>query len=294
MASTTRSGVPRAMRPVAMPEPARTLPSGLAADSSARTTLVPIAMMRRPRELRLCDLRRDMLGDAVGLVEGKARIKCGIAGRRNARGMGERCEAHVAPSPGLERAPVERKACRWRLEGDRCGGNLCPNIPQCQRLGNMRVLDWPPVLRQSCKRCRTGAKETQLEQARMVEKALDHGFEWAEFEAIAWRQRRRRRPLFRAHAVIARAENNRHEAGWVGKRQPACQADFDRLVPVRNRAAQAGWQRRGVIGDDQVAGIEQRREPARGRSRILPSASTMSSLAERRPRRSATIMPAPR
>ena len=137
-------------------------------------------------QLRPRDLRRGAPRDAVWLVEGKVRVERGIAARRDPRSMRECCKANVVPTPGLERAPVEREACRRRLERDRPGGNLRPNIPQCQRLGNMRVLDRPAVLRQSCKHRRAVAWEVQLEKARMVEKALDDGVKRAEPEAIAW------------------------------------------------------------------------------------------------------------
>jgi len=40
------------MRPLARPSPARTVPSALAPDTSARTTLVPIVMTRRAGEGR--------------------------------------------------------------------------------------------------------------------------------------------------------------------------------------------------------------------------------------------------
>jgi hypothetical protein len=51
MASTTLSCVVAPMRCVAMPAPERTTPCADAACSSARTTVVPIATMRRPLAL---------------------------------------------------------------------------------------------------------------------------------------------------------------------------------------------------------------------------------------------------
>jgi len=50
-ASTTRNAVARPMRPRARRAPARTHPRASAACSSARTTVVPIAMTRPPLDL---------------------------------------------------------------------------------------------------------------------------------------------------------------------------------------------------------------------------------------------------
>ena len=142
-------------------------------------------MMRLPRSSPR-DLRRGALRDVVRLIEGKPRVQRGVAGGRNARGMRECCEADAARTPSLEREPVERKACRWRLERDRPGSNLRPNIPQRQRLGHMRVLDRPAVPRQSCKHRRAVAWEAELDKARMIKKALYDGFKRAEPKVISW------------------------------------------------------------------------------------------------------------
>ena len=49
IASTTRSVVSRPIRPLAIPSPARTMPLAPVANSSARTTVVPMATRRLPR-----------------------------------------------------------------------------------------------------------------------------------------------------------------------------------------------------------------------------------------------------
>ena len=186
IASTTRSGVPRAMRPVAMPFPARTLPSGMAAASSGRTTLVPIAMMRLPRSFARAICVAVRSGMRYGSSKGRRKSSAGSPVEETPGECVSVAKLTSRRRQAWSVTPVERKACRWRLERDRPGGNLHPNIPQCQRLGNMRVLDRPAVLRQSCKYRCVVAWEAQLEQARMVEKALYDGFKRAEPEAISW------------------------------------------------------------------------------------------------------------
>ena len=87
------------MRPRATPSPARTLPSAFAADSSARTTVVPTAMMRRPFALARPIAAAVLLGDAIGLVEREPQVERGIAGRGYAGGVRQRREADAAPPP---------------------------------------------------------------------------------------------------------------------------------------------------------------------------------------------------
>ena len=97
--------------------------------------------------------------------------------------------------------------------------------------------------------------ERQLDQPRMPEHALDHGVERAEPKSIAGEQRRRQRPLFGRRAMVPGTEDHRDEAAHPLPRQRAApgQPHLDggrrRLVLAR----QAGRQRRGVVGDDDVS-----------------------------------------
>ena len=97
-------------------------------------------------------------GMRIGLVEGQPRVERRVAGRGDAGGVGERGEADAARAPAPQRAPVEREAGRRRLEGDRAGGDARPDVPERQRLGDMRVLDRPSVPRDArpdrVRRCR--------------------------------------------------------------------------------------------------------------------------------------------
>ena len=144
-----------------------------AAASSARTTLVPMATMRPPSALARAMAAALRRGDAVGLVEGEPPVERRIARRGDSGGMRERGDTDAAPPPGGERAPVERKPRRGRLEGDRVGGDPRPDVPESQRCGNMRVLDRPPVPRESGEDGCALAEEPQAEKPRMAEKGFD-------------------------------------------------------------------------------------------------------------------------
>ena len=87
---------------------------------------------------------------------------------------------------------------------------------------------------------------------------LHDGVQRPEPEPVARRQGRRRRAVFRARAMIARAEDDGGEAGGVADRQPAGEPDLDRLATRQMRAAEAGRQGCRVVGNDQVTGVRTR------------------------------------
>ena len=95
--------------------------------------------------LRSRDCRRGPLRDAKRLVEGELRVQRRISGRGEAGGVGQRSKSDAAPPPDRQRAPMKRKAGRGRFECDRVGRNSGPDVPQRQRLGDVRVLDRRPV-----------------------------------------------------------------------------------------------------------------------------------------------------
>ena len=190
--------------------------------------------------------------------------------------------------------PVERKSRRGRLERDRVGSNPCPDLPESQRLGDMRVLDRPPMPGQSGEHGVTPAEETQVRKARMAEQALDLRRKRPEGETVARCESRRGRPVFRAHAVIARPERDGDEPGRIAESHPCRKPHLDRVAARTVRAAQARRQGGGVVGDDEVARPNIDASAERGRWRILPSASAAKSRADPPSGRSASVMPAPR
>ena len=146
-------------------------------------------MTRPPRRLGLGDRRRGAGGNAVRLVERQLLVEHGIAGRRDAGGMGERGEADAALPPGVQRAPVERKAGRRRLERHRVGGDRRPHVPQRQRLGDVRVLDRPAVPRQPGQDMLRGCPRSAARQGvdGRASRSIDGG-ERAEPQAVARRR----------------------------------------------------------------------------------------------------------
>jgi hypothetical protein len=64
----------------------------------------------------------------------------------------------------------------------------------------------------------------------MIEQTFDDGGQWAEREAIAGREWRWRRTIFRAGAMITAAKRNRRELSRVVMRYPRGKPDFNRLA----------------------------------------------------------------
>jgi hypothetical protein len=124
-----------------------------------------------PAAALLCRANRgDGAGrNAVGLVERQARIECGVAGRRQTGGVGQRRKADASLLEPIEQSPVEDESGRRRLVRDRQCGDPRPDVPERERRGEMRVLHRPSVA------CDAGADrvriagEVQLDEARMVE-----------------------------------------------------------------------------------------------------------------------------
>ena len=110
-----------------------TIPSRRAACSSARTTVVPTAMIRPPRaRARLRSPSRSTLGNAVRLVERQQRIQLRIAGRRDAGGVGDGREHHAcvrsSTRASASRARSRPTAARTRPAG-RQSASTCPRSP---------------------------------------------------------------------------------------------------------------------------------------------------------------------
>ena len=103
MASTTRRRLPASSFPVASPRPSRTLPSSVAACSSALTTDVPTATMRPRRARARSDQPCGEARNEIRLVERKHRVQRGVAGRRDSGCVRERRESD-ADAPRRPRA----------------------------------------------------------------------------------------------------------------------------------------------------------------------------------------------
>ncbi len=285
IASTTARRVAAPSRLSATPAPASSPPGCVAACSSARATVVPSATTRPPRCSRRAN-RGDGAGrNAVRLVERQARIERGVAGRRQAGGVGQRREADAASRQTIEQLPVEDESGRRRLERDRQRGDPRPDVPERKRRGEMRVLHRTAVA------CDAGADrvrvagEAQLDEARMVEQADDGGA-----RAVRARAHRRARAAAAADdrsvgvrwspAPKTTATNARTSS--AASERAAGEADLDRRAARDVAAGEARGQGRGVVGDD--AG-RRPRAPRRARGaddgRCRPAASTTSRRASR-------------
>src|SRR5579883_121751 len=203
------------------------------------------------------DRRRGPRRDSVRLVERQAPIERGIAGRGKARRMAERGEADAALAPSGEHRPVERISRGRRFEGDRRGGDARPDVPKRERRRKMGVLDRPAVTGEAGDNCVAAAEEAQRDQPGMVEYVVDNGVERAEGEPVARGERRRKRPVFRTRAPIARAEGDGDETGRIAEPDPAGKANLHRRAARDMRSFEARRQSRGVVRHDQVAGREQ-------------------------------------
>ena len=146
--------------------------------------------------------------------------------------MGERGEADAALAPGLQRAPVERKAGRRRLERDRVGGDRRPHIPQAPAAaGTCAYWIGRPCRASPASICGAAADEAQLDKARMAGKTLDDGGKRARAASRSpGDSGGGGAPVFRARAMIAGAEDDGDEAGGIAERHPAGEPDLDRLA----------------------------------------------------------------
>ena len=100
------------------------------------------ALRVRPR---LTDGEGGGFRDAIGLVEWQAQVELGVSRRRDTGGVCNGGKADAPVAHRSQRSPVQRKACRRRLEGDREPCDWSPYVPQRDRLRHVRVLDGPPV-----------------------------------------------------------------------------------------------------------------------------------------------------
>ena len=90
----------------------------------------------------------------------------------------------------LQRSASQAQIRLRRLEGDWVGSYASPHVPQREQLGLVRVLDRPAVSSKSSKDGCTIAKETESQQAGMVEQAFDDPDKRAKRKAVARREGR--------------------------------------------------------------------------------------------------------
>ena len=135
------------------------------------------------------------------------------------------------------------------------------------------------------------AQEAQRDQAGMVEQTLNERHERAEREPVAGRERRRRRPVLGARAMVAGAEDDGERtasgrgATATPRAGPRSASPLARWMPCRLAGRVAA-----SLAMTRSPGLNRVASAARGRCRIPPSASTASSRADRRSGRSAAIM----
>lgn len=231
-----------------------------------------------PSPFRPANGRRRHLGNTVRLRERQAAVECGIASGRDAGRERDRREPDTAFAHRADRVPVEREARRWRLKGDRQTGDGRPHVPQCEGRRNVRVLNRPAVTREAGPDGVGRSVEAKQDETRMVEKSLDRRrqpfdvaqggpFDVAQgrpqLQAIAGRERWRRRTILGPRAEVSLAEDDGREGVDVlgGQRCASGKADFDLCAGRLMHAAEARGQRRRIVGDHQVAWAQKLDEP---------------------------------
>ena len=274
------SSVSGSMRPVATPSPA--------CDSCRRAP--PPLRARGPRS---CRSRRSAAArdsrfaiaaavdrrDAIGLVEGQPRVERRVAGRGDSGGVGEGGEADAARAPGGERAPVEREAGGRRLEGDRAAGDRAsrrPRAPAARGRGRTgsagRDARDRPRTRPRCRgtTARSGADGRAARSTIAISGPSASRSPGASGGGGG-------RSSVRVRWSPAPKTTAMNRVGSPGAIQPARRTSIG--APVGRAFLEAGGQRRRVVGDDEVARLEQRRRVGARRWRISPSAATTKSLA---------------
>src|SRR5262249_1754760 len=146
--------------------------------------------------------------NAVRFIERQQPVQLVVSRGRDAGRVREGGERDAAGAHCRQRPPIQGEAGRWRLEGDRRTCDRRPYVPQGERDGDMRVLDWPAVARQAGPDRIRRAVEAQRHETRVTEQAFDGRREWPEDKSIAWLEARRRGSVLGAREVIARAEHD--------------------------------------------------------------------------------------
>ena len=97
--------------------------------------------------------------------------------------------------------------------------------------------------------------EEQPHEARMIELAHDRRLQRTQAQAIAGCEGRRRRAMLGRRAEVALAEHNRREISHRlnVERASCCEAHFDRRAGRNVHSGEAGRQRRGIVGDHEIA-----------------------------------------
>src|SRR5262249_1175822 len=144
--------------------------------------------------------------------ERQACIERGISRRRDARCQRDGGELHTTAAQCRKKSPVERKACRRWLEGDRNSRDRRPHVPQCESSVAIGVLNRAALPRYAGPHGVGFAFEFQGDEALVSEQACDRGDERSKREAIAECKRRWRWTVFGARSPIAGAEHHRREA----------------------------------------------------------------------------------
>ena len=98
---------------------------------------------------RALNCARGYFRNPIWFVQRKQTIEFLVTCGRNTRGVCDRFEFYSSLPHLRESVPIESEACRWRFERNRRSGDPRPNIPECERCRNVRVLDWSAMMGQS-------------------------------------------------------------------------------------------------------------------------------------------------
>ena len=212
----------------------------------------PSAARSRARD-RASGRRRNV----VRLVERQPRVELDIAGRGDAGGVRDRREADAARAQRREHPPVEREARRRRLERDRRAGDRRPHVPQRERLGARartgsagRGARCPPRSRRASRR--SAARSAADARERPSPLPTADRARGDRRRASGGGSGRSSVRVWKSPAPKTTAEKSAHVVG--DSERATGEPHFDRRAGSAVRAVQACRQRRGVVGDDEIAG----------------------------------------
>ena len=191
---------------------------GDAADLSARTDARPDCNQRaristsqleqRRRTRRKCEKirRAETAGSSTASPVEERPAACDSVAKATPRSRHPRTAASRAQNPPTA------------AERDRICGDFCPHVPERQRLRLMGVLDGPPMADKAPQHACTVAPTKRRRMSRGWPSAPStDAAEPPQREPVARGEFWGRRALFGAHAIVAGAEGDRHEAREIAK-----------------------------------------------------------------------------
>ena len=95
------------------------------------------------------DCRGGRLGYAIRFIERQPKVEFSVPSGRDASGVSEGGKANAFRPHVRQLLPAESEPGRRRLERHRGGCDRSPNVPEGEWCGNVCVLDWAAVARQT-------------------------------------------------------------------------------------------------------------------------------------------------